>query len=89
MPKLIAVLSMIVALLLPQGAGSANLEANKRVVLEFYDLALNRHVHSIRELGQRGVAIVDIFRLENGKIVQHWDVVQAILENPANSNGLF
>ena len=47
------------------------------------------HVHSVREPGERGVAIVDIFRLENGKIVEHWDVVQAILEKPANNNGMF
>jgi predicted SnoaL-like aldol condensation-catalyzing enzyme len=44
------------------------------------------HVHSVRE---RGVAIVDIFRLESGKVVEHWDVIQPIPEKPANSNGMF
>ena len=29
------------------------------------------HVHAVREPGTRGNAIVDIFRLENGKIVEH------------------
>jgi predicted SnoaL-like aldol condensation-catalyzing enzyme len=47
------------------------------------------HVHAVRVHGTRGVAIVDIFRLMDGKIVEHWDVHEDILEKAANSNGMF
>jgi predicted SnoaL-like aldol condensation-catalyzing enzyme len=47
------------------------------------------HVHSIRPPNMRGRAIVEIFRLENGKIDEHWDVIQEIPEESANPNGMF
>ena len=47
------------------------------------------HVHAVRVRGTRGVAIVDIFRLKDGKIVEHWDVHEDIVEKAANSNGMF
>jgi len=37
----------------------------------------------------RGMAAVDIFRLEDGKVVEHWDVLQPVPEESANGNTMF
>ena len=138
----------IVILALSAGPSfAADLEANKKTVLEFYEAGLNKkdfeaaakyfgpkyiqhnpgapdgteafeafvnflkekfpnshseikkvfadgdfvvlHVHAVREPGTRGRAIVDIFRLEDGKIVEHWDVAQDIPEKMPHNNGMF
>ena len=138
----IAMLGMLIA-----PALAADIEANKKSVLEFYEAGLNKkdfdaaskyfgpkyiqhnpgapdgiegfktfvnflrtkfpnshsdikkvfadgdhvilHVHAVREPGTLGRAIVDIFRLEDGKIVEHWDVAQDIPEKMPHNNGMF
>jgi predicted SnoaL-like aldol condensation-catalyzing enzyme len=47
------------------------------------------HVHVVRWRGDTGLAAVDIFRMENGMIAEHWDVVQEIPAEPINPNGMF
>jgi predicted SnoaL-like aldol condensation-catalyzing enzyme len=59
----------------------------KRVIAEGDLVVL--HVHSTRGDGTPGRAIVDIFRVDEGKVVEHWDVIQDIPAEPANSNGMF
>lgn len=45
------------------------------------------HTHVIRHPGDPGMAVVDIFRIENNLIAEHWDVIQEIdpsVPNPAS-----
>ncbi|MEA2858665.1 MAG: hypothetical protein QOC72_704 [Methylobacteriaceae bacterium] len=59
----------------------------KRVIADGDLVAV--HVHSRLNDGERGRAIVDIFRVENGKIIEHWDVIQPVPENAQNNNTMF
>jgi predicted SnoaL-like aldol condensation-catalyzing enzyme len=47
------------------------------------------HVHVVRFPGDPGLAVVDIFRLEDETIVEHWDVLQEVPAQPVNPNGMF
>jgi len=47
------------------------------------------HHHVIRHAGDPGLAVVDIFRVEGGKIVEHWDVLQDVPEAPVNPLPMF
>lgn len=59
----------------------------KRVVAEG-DLVVT-HSHLILVPGEPGRALADFFRLENGKVVEHWDVIQDVPDESANENTMF
>lgn len=47
------------------------------------------HHHIVRKPGEKGIAAVDIFRVKDGKVVEHWDVLQPVPENIVNEHGMF
>ena len=47
------------------------------------------HYHVRRWPGDLGWAVIDIFRVENGKIAEHWDVLQDVVEGGPNPNSPF
>ena len=59
----------------------------KRVIAEGDLVAI--HNNPKANPNDRGSAVVDIFRIENGKVVEHWDVVQPVAEKSANQNTQF
>ena len=41
------------------------------------------------ELGGKPTALYDLFRVEDGMIVEHWNTVQEIPAQMAHDNGMF
>lgn len=58
----------------------------KRLVGEGDLVAVHLHLEMD---GHPGLAVMDIFRLENGKIVEHWDVMQEVPRETASGNSMF
>jgi predicted SnoaL-like aldol condensation-catalyzing enzyme len=64
---------------------NANFEIKK--ILVDGDLAVV-HVRAFPS-GGKEAAVADFYRLENGKIVEHWDVLQLVPEVAQNDNTMF
>ena len=47
------------------------------------------HYHVRRWPGDLGWAVIDIFRIEDGLIAEHWDVMQDVVEDGPNLIGPF
>jgi predicted SnoaL-like aldol condensation-catalyzing enzyme len=59
----------------------------KRTVAENDLVAI--HYHFQPDPKEAGYAIVDIFRIEDEKLVEHWDVVQKMPEKSENNSPMF
>ncbi|MBO9498976.1 MAG: nuclear transport factor 2 family protein [Novosphingobium sp.] len=47
------------------------------------------HHNFRRTRGERGWAVVDIMRIKDGYVVEHWDVMQEVPETAKNANSMF
>ena len=68
-----------------------NLQLNIKRVLAEADMVVT-HSHLDLEPGNSdnpGQALADFFRLEDGKVVEHWDVIQSVPNAAKNDNGMF
>ena len=59
----------------------------KRIIADGNLVAV--HSHAKFTADERGLAVIDILRVEHCKIAEHWDVAQPVPEKSANPTGMF
>jgi len=59
----------------------------KRILVDSNPAAI--HLHGRLTTDNPGGAVVDLFRLEDGKIAEHWDVLQPVPEKSVNPHPMF
>jgi predicted SnoaL-like aldol condensation-catalyzing enzyme len=59
----------------------------KRIVGDETQVAV--HYHSVMKPGTAGFAAVDLFRVKDCRIVEHWDVIQPMPTQSANDHPMF
>ena len=60
----------------------------RRIVAED-DIVVTHSLLKFSADDERGTVAADFFRLEDGKIVEHWDVLQPFPEESANDHPMF
>jgi predicted SnoaL-like aldol condensation-catalyzing enzyme len=47
------------------------------------------YIHTKSKQGNKTVSVIDIFRVDGGKVVEHWDVMQEVPAKSANDHPMF
>lgn len=65
---------------------TAELDIKRIVVDDEYAVV---HYHMVPPGDERGIAVVDIWRVVDGRITEHWDVVQPVPDPAEIPRGMF
>ncbi|MCI9845536.1 MULTISPECIES: ester cyclase [Flavobacterium] len=74
----------LVEMLISQGVPKQKIDFKHIVVDD--DIVI---LHSRYEMSGKEWRFIDIYRIENGKLAEHWDAMMQMPDNRANSNPLF
>jgi len=73
------------------GAVAANRDATlvsvERMIADDRHVVVHLHTRWLKE--DRSTAAIDIFRIDDDRIVEHWDVVQEVPTDPVNPTSMF
>lgn len=47
------------------------------------------YIHTKSKRGDKTISVIDIFRVDGGKAVEHWDVIQEVPAKSANDHPMF
>ncbi|MEV0729292.1 nuclear transport factor 2 family protein [Polymorphospora sp. NPDC050346] len=60
----------------------------KRILADGDLVAVHHHMR-LRDDAGPGLAVVDLWRIEDGRLIEHWDVEQPVPETARVPNGMF
>lgn len=74
----------LVQMLLSQGLPKQKI--NFKHIVSENDIVI---LHSRYEMAGKEWRFIDIYRIENGKLAEHWDAMMPMPDEPANNNQMF